>query len=228
MIASGRGLKLIAAHNTHTRFRSQKMSENTLSKIEKVHLGFQILAKATTIIAAIVVAVWGYYSTVYVNKEKEVTEYTLKNLIQKTTQKPHIQAKVESVVQPLMEGQNLLQVKVVLSNLGNKDRKVILDDDALTLVPVTFAAGKPIYQKPINLLSGRYAGTLNRAPLRFVNVGAGESYEITFVHNLDKPGIYLIHFLALNGIDPSPEDLLITGGVPYQYSVGADRYVLVE
>ncbi|WP_085606867.1 MULTISPECIES: hypothetical protein [unclassified Pseudomonas] len=204
------------------------MPESSLSKIEKIHLGSQILAHATTIIAAIVVAVWGYYSTVYVKKEKEVTEYTLKELDQRTTQKPHIQAKVESSVQPLMDGQNLLQVKVILSNLGNKESKVTLDDDALTLVPVAFAEGKPIYKKPISLLSGRYAGTLNRAPLQFVNVGAGESYEITFVQKIENSGIYLIHFLALNGISPSKDDLFITGGVPYQYSIGADQYVVVK
>lgn len=204
------------------------MQKSSLSKIEKIHLGTQIIAQATTIIAAIVVAVWGYYSTIYVNKVKEVTEYTLKDLDQKTTQKPHIQVKVESTVQPLMGEQSMLQVKVVLSNLGNKESKVILDDDALTLVPVVFNEGNPMYDKPINLLSGRYAGTLNRAPLRFVNVGAGESYEITFVQALETPGIYLIHFLALNGIDPTADDLLITGSVPYQYSVGADQYLVVK
>src|ERR1700712_1303276 len=170
------------------------MSESSLSKIERIHLGSQILAQAMTIIAAIVVAVWGYYSTVYVKKEKEVTEYTLKEMDQRTTQKPHIQARVESTVQPLMDGQNLLQVKVTLSNVGNKESKVTFDNDALTLIPVAFADGRPLFQKPINLISGRYAGTLNRAPLRFVNVGAGESYEITFVQTLENPGIYLIHF----------------------------------
>ncbi|MNR49626.1 hypothetical protein D3C85_1690310 [compost metagenome] len=61
-----------------------------------------------------------------------------------------------------------------------------------------------------------------------MNVGAGESYEITFVQNLENPGIYLIHFLALNGIDPLAADVVITGGVPYQYSVGADQYVVVK
>lgn len=71
------------------------MPKNSLSKIEKIHLGSQILAQATTIIAAIVLAVWGYYSTVYVTKEKEITEYTLKEMDQKTTQRPHIQANVE-------------------------------------------------------------------------------------------------------------------------------------
>jgi len=204
------------------------MPISSLSRIEKIYLGSQILAQATTIIAAIVVAIWGYYSTVYVKKEKEVTEYTLKEMDQKTTQKPHIQAKVKSTIQPLMDGQNLLQVKVILSNLGNKESKVTLDDDALTLVPVTFVDGKPFFQNPINLLLGRYAGTLNRAPLRFVNVGAGESYEITFVQSIKNSGIYLIHFLALNGVDPPAEDPLIKGGVPYSYSVGVDQYVVVK
>ncbi|VVO01073.1 hypothetical protein PS718_02669 [Pseudomonas fluorescens] len=204
------------------------MSNSSLSKMEKVHLGVQILAQATTVIAAFVIAVWGYYSTVYVKKEKEVTEYTLKELHQKTTQKPHIQAKVESTVQRLADGQKLLLVRVILSNLGNKESKVTLDNDALTLVPVTFAEGRPIYQKPTNLLSGRYPGTFNRAPLRFVNVGAGESYEITFVQKLENPGIYLIHFLALNGIDPPTEEFSVTGGLPYKYSVGVDQYVVVE
>lgn len=204
------------------------MPENSLSKIEKVHFGVQILAQAFTIIAAIGVAIWGYYSTVYVKKEKEVTEYTLRDLDQKTTQMPHIQASVEPTVQPLMNGQNLLQVKVTLSNIGSKESKVILDNDALTLVPVTFAEGKPIYHKPINLLPGRYAGTPNRAPLGFVSVGAGESYEITFIQNLEKPGIYLIHFLALNGIEPPAKEPSIAGDVPYKYAVGVDQYVVVN
>ncbi|SFX07527.1 hypothetical protein [Pseudomonas sp. NFACC36] len=201
---------------------------NSLSKIERVHICVQILAQATTIIAAIVVAVWGWYSTLYVTKQKEVTDYTLKEMNQKTTQKPHIQAKVESTIQPLTGGENLLQVRVILSNLGNKESKVILDDDSLTLVPVAFADGKPLYQKPIGLVSGRYSGSLNRAPLKFVDIGENESYEITFVHHLEHPGVYLIHFLALNGTAPSSEDLLIKSGIPYKYSVGADQYVIVN
>ncbi|MEE4624669.1 hypothetical protein V2L00_13255 [Pseudomonas alliivorans] len=204
------------------------MPENSLSKIEKTHIGIQILAQTITIIAAIVVAVWGYYSTVYVKKEKEITEYTLMDLQQKTTQKPHIQAKVESTVQPLADGQNLLQVKVILSNLGNKESNVSLDDNALTLVPVSFDKGKPIYRKPINLQSGRYAGTYGRTPLSFVNVGAGESYEITYVQSVEGTGIYLIHFLALNGITPSNDDVVAAGGLPYKYSVGVDQYVVIK
>lgn len=49
-----------------------------------------------------------------------------------------------------------------------------------------------------------------------------------YVQNIESPVTYLIHFLALNGIDPSPEDVLATGGLPYKYSVGADQYVVVK
>lgn len=204
------------------------MSENPLSKIEKLHIGVQILAQATTIIAAIVVGMWGYYSTVYVKKEQQITDYTLKELDQKTIQKPHIQAKVESTVESLIDGQHMLQIKVTISNFGNIESKVDFDDNALTLIPVVFSEGKPAYRKPVNLITGRYAGTLNRAPLDFVNVGAGETYEFTFVHTLETPGIYLIHFLALNGTAPTAEETRIMGGLPHKYSIGADQYVVVK
>lgn len=204
------------------------MPERSLTKIEKIHIVVQTLTQATTFIAAVVVAWWGYYSTVYVKKEKEVTEYTLKDLRQKTAQQPHIQVKVKPTVLPLADGERLIQIGVTLSNLGNIQSKVTLDDNSLTLVPVVFDHGRPTYRKPINLLPGRYAGTFNRAPLGFVNVGAGESYELTFVHKLESPGTYLIHFLALNGIDPPAEDFLVKSGVSYNYAVGADHYLVLE
>ncbi|HEY9274614.1 hypothetical protein [Achromobacter sp.] len=204
------------------------MSTGSLSKIEKIHLGTQILAQVTTIVAAIVLAIWAYYSTIYVKKEKEITEYTLKELDQKTTQKPHVQAKVESTVQPLMDGQNLLLVRVTLSNIGNRESRVTLDDNSLVLVPVAFTEGAPRYKAPISLQSGRYAGTSARIPLNFVDVGAGESYEITFVQKLENPGVYLIHFLALNGVIRPAKDQPTAGVVPYQYAVGVDEYVVVK
>ena len=54
------------------------------------------------------------------------------------------------------------------------------------------------------------------------------SYEITFVQCFENPGIYLIHLLALNGVGPPAEELLIKGGAPYKYSVGVDQYVVVK
>lgn len=204
------------------------MSAGSHSKIEKIHLGTQILAQVTTIVAAIVLAIWAYYSTIYVKKEKEVTEYTLKELDQKTTQKPHIQAKVESTVQPLVDGKNLLLVRVILSNIGSKESRVTLDDNALVLVPVAFTEGAPVYKAPISLQSGRYGGTPARIPLNFVDVGAGESYEITFAHKLEKSGVYLVHFLALNGVNPPATDQSIASFIPYQYAIGVDEYVVVN
>ncbi|WAI81016.1 MULTISPECIES: hypothetical protein [Achromobacter] len=204
------------------------MPKGSLSKIEKIHLGTQILTHTMTIIAAVVVAVWGYYSTVYVKKEREVTEYTLKELEQKTAQRPHIQAKVETTVQKLMEGGNLVAIKVTLFNLGNQESRVTLDEHSLVLVPVVFVEGKPNYQSSTTLQSGRYAGSLARIPLNFVDVGAGESHEITFVQKIEKPGVYLIHFLALNGVNP-PAEVFSNADVPlYRYAVGADKYLVVN
>jgi len=204
------------------------VKDSSSRRVKCVHLWIQVITQITTIIATIVVGLWGYYSTIYVKKEKEVTEYTLKELKQKTTQTPHIQVKVDSIVQPIENGQKLLQIKVTLSNLGTKESRVTLDDDTLTLIPIKFIEGKPAFQEPINLLSGRYTGTLNRMPLQFVNIGAGESYELTFVHSLSSAGTFLIHFLALNGISPSENELSATNGIPYKYSVGVDEYLIVK
>ncbi|MFP1879419.1 hypothetical protein [Lonsdalea quercina] len=204
------------------------MNKASLSTTEKIQSGVQILAQVTTIIAAIVVGLWGYYSGVYVKKEKEITEYTLRELEQKTTRHSHIQASIEPTVQSIDNGFNLLQVKVVLSNFGNKESRVILDDAALTLVPVNFFEGNPVYQKPISLVSGRYIGTLHRLILPFVDIGSGESYELTFVHSFKESGTFLIHFLALNGTSPNGEKSSVAEVIPYQYSVGADRYIVVR
>lgn len=204
------------------------MKNRGSSKIHSLHLWIQIVAQIVTIVAAIVVGLWGYYSAIYVNKEKEVTDYTLEELKQKTTQTPHIQAKVEPIVVKGDSGLILLQVKVILSNLGTKESRVTLDDNSLALIPVEFSEGKPIFQKPINILSSRYAGNLHRIPLQFVDIGAGESYELTFVYGINTTGTYLIHFLALNGITPSKDELSTTYGIPYKYSVGADEYIVVK
>ncbi|WP_198138662.1 hypothetical protein [Achromobacter piechaudii] len=179
-------------------------------------------------IAAIVVAVWAYYSTVYVKKEREITEYTLKELEQKTSQRAHIQAKVESSVKKLPDGGNLVVVQVNLFNLGAKESRVILDEHALVLVPVIFVEGKPTFQSSVSLQSGRYTGSLARMPLNFVDVGAGESHEFTFVQKIEKPGIYLIHFLALNDAKRPVETFSISGLPPYRYAVGVDQYLIVN
>lgn len=204
------------------------MSNRTTSEINSLHLRVQILSQIVTIVAACVVGVWGFYSTVYVKKEKEVTDYTLQDLKQKTTQTPHIQAKVEPIVENGDNGLILLQVKVTLSNLGTKESRVTLDDNSLALIPVEFSHGKPVFQEPINILSSRYAGNLHRVPLQFVDIGAGENYELTFVHGINTTGTYLIHFLALNGTTPPEGELSASYGIPYKYSVGADEYIIVK
>lgn len=196
--------------------------------LQLINLWVQMLTQITTMVAAITVGLWGYYSTIYVKKEKEITEYTLKDFEQKTTQTPHIQAKVEPIVHMSNNGSKLLQIKVILSNVGNKESRVTFDDDSLNLIPVKFSKGKPMFQEPINLLSGRYAGNLKRMPLNFVDIGAGESYELTFIHSIDSAGTYLIHFLALNGIIPSDKEVSDTNGIPFKYSIGVDEYLLIK
>lgn len=210
-------------------YEEPKVPEVSRSKIEKIHLFTQIFTYVMKSVAAIAVAFWGFYSTVYVKREKELAEYNLKELEQKTTQESHVLAKVDFAVQPGIDAKKILIVKVALSNRGNKETRVTLDNQALTLVPVTFNDGNPIFHKPISLRSGRCLGTIDRAILDFVDIGAGESHELTFAQQIENPGVYLIHFLAFNSTSPAEQSASFLGvEVPYRYSVGADQYVMVE
>ncbi|EOC1351429.1 hypothetical protein ACTV70_002874 [Cronobacter dublinensis] len=204
------------------------MKKKTLRKVHVFNFWIQPVAQLITIITTIVVGVWGCYSTIHIKKEKEITDYTLKELKQKTTQTPHIQAKIQPIIERGDGGLIILVVKVTLSNLGNKESRVTFDDNSLALIPVELSHGKPVFEESINLLSGRYTGNLHRLPLPFVDIGAGETYEFTFAHGINKTGTYLIHFLALNGIAPSQEVISATNGLHYKYSVGADEYLVIK
>lgn len=205
------------------------MSKKPPTKMEKVLHGSQILSNATTFFAAIVLGVWGVYSTVYVSKAREIAEYTLKDLELKTQQTSHIQAKLETSLKAVTfpESGQLLTINVTLSNGGSKESRVTLDDESLALIPVSFIDGSPRYQLPINIIKGRYPGTLGRFPLNWIDIGAGESYELTYVHLISRPGIYLVHFLSHNGTVPS-EDINKSTVLPFKYSVGADHYLIIE
>ncbi|EPO4101503.1 hypothetical protein [Klebsiella aerogenes] len=119
-----------------------------MSRLEKIHLVVQIAAQITTIAAAIAVGAGAFYSTFYVKKEQLVTEYTQRELAQKTTREPHIQARIDATIQPLDPEGSLLQVKVTLSNPGSLEGKVLLDDAALMLVPVSFLKAPPFTSRP--------------------------------------------------------------------------------
>jgi len=192
------------------------------SKMEKLHLGSQVLSNCTTFIAAIVLGVWGLYSTFYVNKVSEVTEYTLQDWKNRTNLKPHIQAKVETDLEDVGDSKKLLKVVITLSNSGDQESRVSLDEQSISLVPVGFEDGSPRFLAPKNLADGRYNGTLNRMALDWVDIGSGESYELTYVHLISHPGTYLVHFLSHNGLE------LKGSSLPIKYTVGADKYIVVK
>ena len=192
------------------------------SKMEKLHLGSQILSNFTTFIVAIVLGVWAVYSTFYVSKVNEVTEYTLQDWKNRTNLKPHIKAKVETDLEDIGNSEKLLKVVVTLSNSGDQESRVSLDDQSISIVPVVFEGGSPRFLAPTNLADGRYNGTLDRLALDWIDIGSGESYELTYVHLISHPGTYLVHFLSHNGLEPK------VGLLPIKYSVGADKYVVIK
>lgn len=198
-----------------------------LSKTEINLHRSQIINNVLTSIAAIFVGAWACYSALYVKQEKKVTEYTLKELALKTEKAPHVETKLETILEPLADGQYLLQVNVILSNHGNRETRVDLDNESLSLVPVIFNDGHPSFQNPVNLSTGRYPGSPHRVALNWIDIGASETYSLSYVHTLRTPGTYLIHFMSLNGSEPQARTDHFTS-LPIKYAVGADKYITIK
>jgi len=62
--------------------------------------------------------------------------------------------------------------------------------------------------------------------MNWIDIGAGESYTLNFVHLVSQPGTYLVHFLALN--DTQSLKVNRDEHFPIQYSVGEDKYITIE
>lgn len=180
----------------------------------------------TTIIVAMVVGAWAIFSTISVKKEGQIADFKLRELEQRTQQLPHIAAKLDIVTEKAIDQKNIVNIKIILTNTGNKESRVILDNESLTLVPVSFEKGVPVYHQPINLINSRYRGPAKRFIMNWIDIGAGESYTLNFVQLVDQPGTYLVHFLALYDNQTIKDEKNFPFSL--QYSVGEDKYIMIN
>ncbi|MBS0904162.1 hypothetical protein JK229_03370 [Pantoea dispersa] len=185
-----------------------------------------LVTNIVTIIVAMVVGTWAIFSTISVRKEGQIAEYKLRELEQRTQQLPHVAARVEILTEKNVNQDQIIKIKVVLTNSGNKESRIQLDNESLTLVPVSFNKGEPVYNEPINLINGRYRGAAKRYIMNWIDIGAGESYTLNFVHSINQSGTYLVHFLAFN--DTQPNNKLKNDIFSFQYAVGEDKYFTIE
>lgn len=187
----------------------------------------QCASYLAAVIATFVLGGWGWWSAYYIKQEKDIAEYTLRDLIQKTTQTPHILSKLTLTTLGTGTGPTTIQVKVNLSNQGTTEARVSLDDHALTLTPFMYSKGMPVFGHEIPLGSTRFSGTYRRVE-DWIAIGVNESYELSYTFQIDEPGNYLLRFLAKKTDDLASESKLGRDHfTKTTFSVGSDEYITI-
>lgn len=188
----------------------------------------QIALNCVSILAVLIGGVWIAFNALYVKQEQQISAYTLRELEQKTNLAPHVRSKVTATVgEPQGNAGSIVQERVELSNQGTDAQRVILDNGALSVSGIVFMDSMPQFIGEIPMGSTRFEGVLRQVG-KFVDIGAGETYDISYIFRLRSPGTYLVRFLAKMQspyLDRYKEQV----GTPalQDYSVGDDQYITV-
>lgn len=194
---------------------------------EKHYTISHMILNYVTIVALLIGGVWVVFNVLYVKQEKSIAEFTLRELQQKTNLMPHIRSKVTTNIKTQEQGASIVQVRVELSNLGSEAQRVFLDDGALSVIKIEFKDGLPQYQSERTVGKTRYKGQLRQIQ-NYLDLGAGETYELSFIFQIEDAGTYLVRFLAVMN-SPYLEKYKNKVAMPagYDYSTGEDQYIII-
>lgn len=198
---------------------SPEVSRNLLS---------QTILNYVTVLGIVVGGIWIAFNVFYVKQEQEIASYTLRELQQKTALAPHIRSKVTATVLPEPDLPSTVRVRVELSNQGTDASRVVLDNLALSVTGITFERGIPRYLTEVPIGSTRFKGSFRQVG-DFIDIGAGETYAISYIFQLSAPGTYLIRFLANMDSPYLKEYKRRVGTTGYsEYSTGDDTYISIQ
>lgn len=199
-----------------------------LSPEARRNLLSQTILNYVTVLGIVVGGIWIAFNVFYVKQEQEIASYTLRELQQKTALAPHIRSKITATVLPEPDLPSTVQVRVELSNQGTDASRVILDNLALSVTGIAFKGGIPRYLIEVPIGSTRFKGSFRQVG-DFIDIGAGETYAISYIFQLSAPGTYLIRFLA-NMDSPYLKDYKQKVGTPVysEYSTGDDTYITIQ
>ena len=200
----------------------------TNDSLTKKHVISQIALNCVSILAVLIGGVWIAFNTIYVKQEQQISAYTLRELEQKTNLVPHVRSKVNATVSQ-SQGQegSTVQVRVELSNQGTEAQRVFLENGALSITAVIFLGNLPQFIGEIPMGSTRFKGVLRHME-DYIDICAGETYDISYIFRLNSPGTYLVRFLAKME-SPYLEDYKRKVGTraQHEYSVGDDQYITI-
>ncbi|WP_347929183.1 hypothetical protein [Pseudomonas helvetica] len=200
----------------------------TISSETKHNLLSQTILNYVTVLGIVIGGIWIAFNVIYVKQEQEIASYTLRELKQKTSLAPHVRSKVTATVSPKSDAPSTVQVRVELSNQGTAASRVILDNFALSVTGIAFKEGIPLYLTEVPVGSTRFKGNFRQVG-DFIDIGAGETYDISYIFQLSAPGTYLIRFLA-NMDSPYLKEYKQKVGTPAysEYSTGDDTYISIQ
>lgn len=199
-----------------------------LSPEARRNLLSQTILNYVTVLGIVVGGIWIAFNVIYVKQEQEIASYTLRELQQKTALAPHIRSKVTATVLPEPDLPSTVQVRVELSNQGTDASRVALDNLALSVTGITFEGGIPRYLTEVPIGSTRFKGSFRQVG-DFIDIGAGETYAISYIFQLSAPGTYLIRFLANMDSPYLKEYKQKVGTTVYsEYSTGDDTYITIQ
>nr|WP_314527236.1 hypothetical protein [uncultured Pseudomonas sp.] len=207
--------------------KSNKDTEKSRDKLETLHLSSQITLNFISVIAAIVIGIWAWWSTYTVKREGEIAELTLQDLKQKTQLAPHIGTKIQTKIHPSNNTETTLEVAVTLTNQGTDFARLNLEKRALSITKVDFRSGAPDFNHTRNLGDTRYKGE-TEIVFPYIDIGPSETYELNYIFQIEEPGLYLVRFLSRMKSD----HLLIhkaRTATPelIDFSTGADQYITI-
>lgn len=206
-------------------------SEQTTAKnddLARKQIISQIALNCVSILAVLIGGVWIAFNALYVKQEKQISAYTLRELEQKTNLAPHVRAKVNATIGESQGAPgSIVQVLVELSNQGTEAQRVILDNGALSIAGIVFFGSVPQFIGEIPMGVTRFKGVMRQVG-DFIDIGAGETYDISYIFRLKSPGTYLVRFLAKME-SPYLEEYKQKVGTPalQNYSVGDDQYITI-
>jgi hypothetical protein len=200
----------------------------TISPETKHNLLSQTILNYVTVLGIVIGGIWIAFNVIYVKQEQEIASYTLQELKQKTSLAPHVRSKVTATVSPKSDAPSTVQVRVELSNQGTAASRVILDSFALSVTGIAFKEGTPRYLTEVPVGGTRFKGNFRQVG-DFIDIGAGETYDISYIFQLSAPGTYLIRFLA-NMDSPYLKEYKQKVGTPAysNYSTGDDTHITIR
>ena len=187
----------------------------------------------TSIFAAVCIAIWAVYS-MWIKNEERIADLEVTKLEQDTKLRSRIILEMKTQIMSKHKDETIIKVDIELTNKGNHTARVLLEDEALSILKVKFNENSIDYNDLKYFGSYRYRGQGKMFIGDYIDISGDETYKISFVTKVIEPGLYLIRSLIKKELfGPEREDHGKYGGGKedtkfIHKAVGTDEYIFIN